>query len=52
MADGFFVSASQDAEGRNGSVRVKYEITDNITVETEIEQTGDQTVSANWKKDF
>lgn len=52
VADGFFVSASQDAEGRNGSVRVKYEITDNITVETEIEQTGDQTVSANWKKDF
>ncbi len=52
VADGFFVSATQDAEGKNGSVRVKYEITDNITVETEIEQTGDQTVSANWKKDF
>lgn len=52
VADGFFVSASQDAEGRSGTVRVKYEITDNITVETEIEQTGDQTVSANWKKDF
>jgi autotransporter translocation and assembly factor TamB len=52
VAEGFFVSASQDAEGRSGSVRVKYEITDNITVETEIEQTGDQTVSANWKKDF
>lgn len=52
VADGFFVSATQDAEGKNGSVRVKYEITDNITVETELEQTGDQTVSANWKKDF
>ncbi|WP_425408945.1 translocation/assembly module TamB domain-containing protein [Hyphococcus sp.] len=52
VADGFFVSASQDAEGKNGAVRVKYEITDNITVETEIEQTGDQTVSANWEKDF
>ncbi len=52
VADGFFVSASQDAQGRSGSVSVKYEITDNITVETEIEQTGDQTVSANWKKDF
>lgn len=52
VADGFFVSASQDAEGKNGSVRVKYEITDNITVETELEQNGDQTVSANWKRDF
>ncbi|GJL92043.1 translocation/assembly module TamB domain-containing protein [Hyphococcus sp.] len=47
-----FVSATQDAQGRSGSVRVKYEITDNITVETELEQEGDQTVSANWKKDF
>jgi translocation and assembly module TamB len=47
-----FVSATQDAQGRSGAVRVKYEITGNITVETEIEQEGDQTVSANWKKDF
>lgn len=52
VADGFFVSASQDAQGGSGAVRVKYEITDNVTVETELEQTGDQTVSANWKKDF
>lgn len=52
VAEGFFVSASQDAQGRKGSVSVKYEITDNITVETELEQEGDQTVSANWKKDF
>ncbi|MAW82600.1 MAG: hypothetical protein CMI63_20380 [Parvularcula sp.] len=52
VAEGFFVSASQDAQGRSGSVSVKYEITDNITVETELEQEGDQTVSANWKKDF
>lgn len=52
VADGFFVSASQDAQGKTGTVRVKYEITDNITVETELEQEGDQTVSANWKKDF
>ncbi|WDI30896.1 translocation/assembly module TamB domain-containing protein [Hyphococcus flavus] len=52
VADGFFVSATQDAEGKNGAVRVKYEITDNITVETELEQTGDQTVSANWERDF
>ncbi len=52
VAEGFFVSATQDAEGKNGSVRVKYEITDNITIESELEQNGDQTVSANWEKDF
>ncbi|MCK5750360.1 MAG: translocation/assembly module TamB domain-containing protein, partial [Oricola sp.] len=52
VADGFFVSVTQDAQGRNGSVSVKYEVTDNIVVETELEQDGDQTVSANWKKDF
>jgi len=52
VADGVFVSATQDAQGRNGSVRVEYEVTDNITVETELSQDGDQTVSANWKRDF
>jgi len=52
VADGFFVSATQDAQGQNGSVRVEYDVTDNFSVETEIAQDGDQTVSANWKKDF
>ncbi|MEX6633921.1 translocation/assembly module TamB domain-containing protein [Hyphococcus lacteus] len=52
VADGFFVSASQDTDGGNGSVRVKYDVTDSITIETELEQTGDQTISANWKHDF
>ena len=52
VADGLFVSATQDALGESGSVRVEYEITDSITVETEIEQDGEQTVSANWKRDF
>ncbi|MEM8772736.1 MAG: translocation/assembly module TamB domain-containing protein [Pseudomonadota bacterium] len=52
VADGLFVSATQDAQGDSGAVRVEYEITDNISVETEIRQEGDQTVSANWKKDF
>jgi len=52
VADGLFVSATQDARGENGSVRLEYRITDSITVETEVEQTGDQTVSANWKRDF
>ena len=52
VADGLFVSATQDAQGKNGSVRVEYNITDNISVETEVQQDGEQTVSANWKKDF
>lgn len=52
VADGFFVSATQDAQGETGAVRVEYEITDNISVETEIQQDGDQTFSANWKRDF
>lgn len=52
VTQGLFVSATQDARGEAGAVRVEYEITDNITVETEVEQDGDQTVSANWKRDF
>ena len=52
VTDGVFISATQDAQGRNGSVRVEYEVTDNISVETELAQDGDQTVSANWKRDF
>ena len=52
VADGLFVSATQDAQGKGGAVIVEYEITDNISVETEVRQDGDQTVSANWKKDF
>lgn len=52
VADGLFVSATQDAQGTGGAVIVEYEITDNISVETEVRQDGDQTVSANWKKDF
>ncbi len=52
VADGLFVSATQDARGQNGSVRIEYEIDDSFTVETELRQDGDQTVSANWKHDF
>lgn len=52
VADGLFISAMQDARGENGAVRVQYEISRSITVETQIKQTGDQTVSANWKRDF
>lgn len=52
VAQGLFVSAKQDARGENGSVKVEYEINSSISIETELQQDGDQTVSANWKKDF
>ena len=52
IADGFFVSATQSTGGNDGAVRVEYEITNSVTVETELRQDGDQTVSANWKIDF
>ncbi|MEM8935821.1 MAG: translocation/assembly module TamB domain-containing protein [Pseudomonadota bacterium] len=52
VADGFFVSATQDSAGESGAVRLQYELTDNVTIETETRQDGDQTVSANWKRDF
>ncbi len=52
VTDGLFVSASQNARGENGSLRVEYEIGESFSIETELRQDGDQTVSANWKKDF
>lgn len=51
-ADGLFVSATQDARGENGSVRIEYEIDQSFTVETELRQDGDQKASVNWKHDF
>jgi autotransporter translocation and assembly factor TamB len=52
VTDGLFVSASQNARGENGSLRIEYEIGQSFSVETELRQDGDQTISANWKKDF
>jgi translocation and assembly module TamB len=52
VTDGLFVSASQDARGEAGSVTIEYKINDSFSIETELRQDGDQTISANWKKDF
>jgi translocation and assembly module TamB len=52
VAEGLFVSATQDARGASGSVRIEYEIADDFTVETELRQDGDQKASVNWKHDF
>ncbi len=52
IADGLFISASQDIKGQNGAVRVEYEVKKNITLESNIRQDGNQSISANWKRDF
>lgn len=52
VTDGLFIAASQNARGENGSLRIEYEIGSSFSLETELRQDGDQTVSANWKKDF
>lgn len=52
VARGLFVSARQDIRGENGSVRAEYGVTDTFSIETELKQSGDQTISVNWKKDF
>lgn len=52
VADGLFVAATQDARGENGSIRIEYDVGKSFSVETELRQDGDQTVSANWSRDF
>jgi translocation and assembly module TamB len=52
VTDGLFVSASQDARGEAGSVTIEYQINNSFSIETALRQDGDQTISANWKKDF
>jgi translocation and assembly module TamB len=52
ISDDVFVSARQDARGENGAIRIEFDVTRDITLETEVKQDGEQTVSANWKKDF
>jgi translocation and assembly module TamB len=52
ISDDVFISARQDARGENGAIRIEFDVTNDITLETEVKQDGEQTVSANWKKDF
>lgn len=52
VAKGLFVSAGQDSRGQDGSVRARYDAPAGFSVETELKQNGDQTVSANWSVDF
>lgn len=52
VANGVFVSATQDLNGKSGAVAVTFEVTDNISIEAQAAQTGDQSLSADWKWDY
>ncbi|MEM8988734.1 MAG: translocation/assembly module TamB domain-containing protein, partial [Pseudomonadota bacterium] len=52
VADGIFVSASQDATGKSGTLTVEVELTDRITIETDVGQNAAGAASINWKKDY
>ena len=52
VSDDVYVSATQGLGDAGNSVSVTYEVTDNITVESTLEETGAQSVSANYKKDY
>jgi len=52
VTGGLFITASQNARGENGSLRIEYEIGQSFSIETELKQDGDQKISGNWKRDF
>jgi len=52
VSDDVYVSATQGLGAAGNSVSVTYEVSDHITVESTLEQTGAQSVSANYKKDY
>ncbi len=52
IRDGVYVSANQDLSGQGGSVSLEIEATKNITVETDVGQDADASVSVNWKRDY
>ncbi|GGC97947.1 translocation/assembly module TamB domain-containing protein [Aquisalinus flavus] len=52
VSDEVYVSATQGLGNAGNSVSVTYEVSDHITVESTLEETGAQSVSANYKKDY
>ncbi|MDX5362422.1 MAG: translocation/assembly module TamB domain-containing protein [Alphaproteobacteria bacterium] len=52
VADGVFVGTKQPLDGRGGSVLVEVEITDRITVDTEVGQEGNTSAGLNWRYDY
>ncbi|MCP1335574.1 translocation/assembly module TamB domain-containing protein [Futiania mangrovi] len=52
VAEGVFVGTKQPLDGRGGSVLVEVEITDRITVDTEVGQEGNTSAGVNWRYDY
>ena len=52
VSDEVYVSATQGLGDAGNEVSVTYEVTDNITLKSTVEQNGAQSVSANYKKDY
>lgn len=52
VADGVFLSATQDLAGQNAAVELEIELTDRISLETQLRQSGGQRASLNYKRDF
>ena len=52
VADGVFVSATQDVNGDTGAVSVEVDLTKRIRVETTVGQDASGSVSLNWAKDY
>ncbi|MEL6364258.1 MAG: translocation/assembly module TamB domain-containing protein [Pseudomonadota bacterium] len=52
VADGVFLSATQDLAGENAALVLDIELTDRIGLKTELRQSGGQRASINYKRDF
>ena len=52
VAEGVRVSASQDVSGKGGEVTVEVEVTDSISVETDVGQDASGSVSVFWSRDY
>jgi translocation and assembly module TamB len=52
VSDDVFVGAKQSLDGQETSVTVEVEVFENVTVDSEVDPTGDASVGVNWRKDF
>lgn len=52
VAEGVYISASQDMTRQSGRVMVEIELTDRFSLETELGQDANSKISLNWKRDY
>ncbi|GAB4530280.1 MAG: hypothetical protein Tsb0010_12040 [Parvularculaceae bacterium] len=52
VAEGVYVSASQDMTRQSGLVTVEIDLTDRFSLETELGQDANSKISLNWKRDY